>query len=261
VNPRAVFDRLFESAEAGLSPEERAARRRRRSSVIDFVRDDAGRLNGQVGVRDRLKIDEYLTAVRELERSIEEAPEVTCDLPDRPEGADSNHQDYVRQMLDLVVLAFRCDLTRVVTFMMGNGGSNRSYGFLGHSGSHHEYSHHRNDTNKLRALSDIGRFQMAQVAYLAKKLRNIDDGDGTNALDNSVLYFSSELEDGDAHGHENMPCLMVGKGGGLLDTGKHVRVDPSTEQGDVLLTLLKTVGVDQLSFGDHGTRVVDDMLV
>jgi hypothetical protein len=259
INPRAAFDRLFQGAEAGLTPEEREARRRRRSSVLDFVRGDASRLQSKLGARDRQKLDEYLTSVRELERGIEDAPDVTCSFPDRPAGADSEVQKYVRQMLDLVVLAFRCDLVRVASFMFGNGASNRSYSFIGHSGGHHEYSHHQNDAGKLQALADIGRFEVAQLAYLAKELDKIDEGDGT-ALDNSVLFMSSELEDGNAHSHTNMPLLLLGKGGGMLDTGRHVRVEDSTEFGDVFLTLLRTVGVEQASFGQTGTRVIDSLV-
>lgn len=260
VSPRAAFDRLFQSADAGLTPEEREARRRRRLSVLDFVREDAVRLDQKLGVTDRRKLDEYMTSVRELERSISDAPVVTCDLPERPAGADDDLQTYIRQMLDLVVLAWRCDLTRVATLMIGNAASDRSYGFLGHPGTHHEYSHHQSDPDKLEALADIGRFQVAQLAYLAKKLDAIDEGDGT-ALDNSVLFFSSELEDGNDHNHENLPCLLVGKGGGMLDTNRHIEVDPSTEMGDVLITLLRTVGVHVESFGQYGTGVVDEMLV
>jgi hypothetical protein len=260
INPRAAFDRLFQGAEADLSPEERAARKRRRLSVLDFVRSDASRLNARVGARDRAKLDEYMTSVRELERSIDEAPEVTCSFPDQPAGADVDVQKYVRQMMDLMVLAFRCDLTRVGSLMFGNGGSNRAYSFLGHPGGHHEYSHHQNDDGKLKALADINRFQIAQLAYFAKKLDAIDEGDGT-ALDNTVMFTSSELQDGNAHNHDDMPVLLLGRGGGMLDTGRHVRVDDSLEFGDVFLTMLRTIGMEAASFGQFGTRVIDELLV
>lgn len=259
VNPRAVFDRLFAGADAGLSEAERQARRRRRMSVLDFVRDDTLRLEQRLGTADRRKLDEYLTGVRELERSIEQAPPVQCAFPERPQGKDADVEKHVRQMLDLAVLAFQCDLTRVATFMLGNGGSNRGYGFLGHPGGHHEYSHHQGDPDKHAALIDIGRFEVAQLAYVLEKLAAIPEGDGT-VLDNSLVFFSSEIEDGNSHRHDNMPVLLAGRAGGLVDAGKHVRAAPSTEVGDVLLTMLHTVGIEQASFGEYGTRLVPEML-
>ncbi len=259
VNPRAVFDRLFQGAEADLSPQQRADRRRRRLSVLDFVTQDSARLNDKLGTDDRQKLDAYLTSVRELEQSIFSPPQVSCEFPARPEGADADFESYLHQMLDLVALAFACDLTRVATFMIGTAASNRSYRFLGHPGGHHEYSHHQNDPGKLQALADIGRFEVAQVAYLAGKLDAISEVDGS-ALDNSALFLSSELTDGNAHNHDNVPCLLVGGGGGVLNTNQHVRVSSDTEVGDVFLTLLRTVGITRSSFGQYGTHVVDALL-
>lgn len=260
VNPRAVFDRLFAGADAGLSEQERQARRRRRLSVLDFVREDTGRLEQKLGAADRQKLDEYLTGIRELERGIEQAPPTQCAFPERPQGRDDDVTTYVRQMLDLAILAFQCDLSRVVTFMLGNAGSNRSYGFLGHPGGHHEYSHHQGDPDKHRALTDIGRFEVAQLAYLLEKMAAVSEGNGT-LLDNSLVFFSSEIEDGNSHGHEDLPLLLAGRAGGVVDAGKHARVQAPTEIGDVLLTMLRAVGVEQASFGEYGRSLVPEMLV
>ena len=259
VNPRAVFDRLFAGADAGLTAEQIAQRRRRRASILDFVRDDARALQARLGASDNAKLDEYLTGVRELEQRIEAAPTTsTCAFPARPAGADADVEGYVKQMLDLAALSMQCDLTRVATFMLGNGGSNRSYGFLGHPGGHHEYSHHQGDPDKLQALADIGRWEISMVAHLMQRLRDIPEGDG-NALDNSLLFFSSELEDGNSHGHDEMPVLLVGKGGGMIDAGQHLRIE-NAELGDVFLTMLKSIGVEQASFGEYGTRVLDEII-
>ncbi len=260
VNPRAVFDRLFAGADAGLTEEQKQKRRRRRLSILDFVRDDTKRLQGRLGNTDRRKLDEYLTGVRELERGIETAQPTQCAFPERPDGPDADVETYVRQMLDLTALAMQCDLVRVGTFMLGNGGSNRPYGFIGHPGGHHEYSHHQGDPDKLQALADIGRFEVAQLAYLLGKMAAVQEGDGT-LLDNSAVFFSSEIEDGNTHSHENLPVLLAGKGGGLLNSGNHMALDPSTEIGDVLLTMLHTAGVDVASFGDYGHRVLTEILV
>lgn len=259
VNPRAVFDRLFAGADAGLTEEQVAQRRRRRSSILDFVREDTRTLNGRLGTGDKAKLDEYLTGIRDLERRIENVQPNTCSFPERPQGADAEVETYVKQMLDLAALAMQCDLTRVATFMLGNGGSNRSYGFLGHPGGHHEYSHHQGDEDKLQALADIGRWEITMVAHLLQRLRDIPEGDG-NVLDNSLLFFSSELEDGNSHGHDEMPVLLVGKGGGIIDAGQHVRIE-NAELGDVFMTMLKSIGVEQASFGEYGTRVLDEIVV
>lgn len=258
VNPRAVFDRLFAGADAGLTAEQVAQRRRRRSSILDFVRDDTRTLSARLGSGDKAKLDEYLTGIRDLERRIENVQPNTCSFPERPQGADADVETYVKQMLDLAALAMQCDLTRIATFMLGNGGSNRSYGFLGHPGGHHEYSHHQGDPDKLQALADIGRWELSMVAHLMQRLRDIPEGDG-NALDNTLLFFSSELEDGNSHGHDEMPVLLVGKGGGMIDAGQHLRIE-NAELGDVFLTMLKSVGVEQASFGEYGTRVLDEII-
>jgi hypothetical protein len=257
VNPRAAFDRLFAAADAGLTEQERQVRRRRRLSILDAVKDDTARLHGRLGVTDRRKLDDYLSGVRELELRVEDATLSTCSFPDKPQGADQNPDAYVRQMLDLIVLAARCDLTRVASFMMGNGGSNRSFGFLGHPGGHHEYSHHQGNEANLQALADIGRWEVGHFAYLAQQLDAIDDGDGT-ALDNTVMFLSSELSDGNRHNHDDMPVLMAGSAGGALRTGVHVEVQ--ADMGDLFLTIARAHGIERQSFGDDGRRVLTELL-
>lgn len=255
-NPRAVFDRLFQASDATLSPRAREDKRRRRRSVLDFVTGDARRLKNQLGADDRRRLDDYLTGVRELERRVEAQATATCEVPTAPDGASADTEEYVRQMLDLAVVAFRCDLTRVCTFMLGNGGSNRPYGFLGHPGAHHEYSHHNNEKEKLTALEDIGRWEVAQLAYLMEQLDAIDDG-GASLLARSGVVFGSEIEDGNAHTHTNIPLLIGGGFNGALKLGEHLTLPDDTELGDVHLTLLQAAGVDASTFGDDGRKVVD----
>ncbi len=259
-NPRALFDRLFSASDAGLTPEQREARRRRRSSILDFVLADASRLQRRLGATDQRKLDEYMTGVRELEIRVHSPDlDAVCAFPDRPAGVPGDVEQYVRTMCDLMVLAFKCDLTRVATFMLGNGGSNRSYGFLGHGGSHHEYSHHKDQRANLDALTDIGRWEVAQLAYLMQKMAEVDEGDGT-MLDRSSIFFSSEISDGNAHNHEDMPVLVGGKGGGLVRSGRHVVVSEGTPVANLFLSLLRTVSVERASFGDDGTTALTDVL-
>ena len=144
--------------------------------------------------------------------------------------------------------------------MDANGGSNRSYGFLGHPGGHHEYSHHQDDPDKLQALADIGRWEISMLGHLLARMQSTVEADGTTMLDNSLVFFSSEIADGNRHEHEELPIVLAGKGGGLVDAGRHVRAE-NAEVGDVLLTMLKSVGVEQASFGEYGTRVLDEILV
>jgi len=254
-NPRAAFDRLFQSSDAALSPQAREDKRRRRRSVLDFVADDSRRLQRALGKDDRARLDNYLTGVRELERRVETQATTTCEVPTAPEGAAVDTQEYIRQMLDLIVTAFRCDLTRVATFMLGNGGSNRPYGFLGHPGSHHEYSHHNNDKAKIAALEDIGRFEVAQFAYLMEQLAAVDDG-GVSLLDRSGLLFGSELEDGNSHSNQNIPLLVGGRLEGQLKTGEHLVLPTTTELGDVHLTMLQAAGLAVATVGEDGRRAV-----
>lgn len=260
VNPRAVFDRLFAGADAGLTAEQVAQRRRRRSSILDFVREDTRALRPKLGTGDRAKLDEYLTGIRDLEQRIENVQPTQCAFPERPQGADADIEAYVKQMMDLCALAMQCDLTRVASFMLGNGGSNRSYGFIGHPGGHHEYSHHQGDPEKLQALADIGRWEISMMGYLLEKMNSVVEADGNTILDNSLVFFSSEIEDGNSHSHDELPVVLAGRGGGLIDSGQHVRVE-NGEIGDVFMTMLKSVGVEQASFGEYGTRTLDEILI
>ena len=259
-NPKTVFDRLFAATDLTLSPEDRAAKRRRRRSVLDFVSDDASRLKGKLGTDDRRRMDEYLTGVRELEVRINRSEEdTTCAVPNAPGGASTDTTQTIDTMLDLVVAATRCDLVRSVSFMLGNAGSNRAYGFLGHAGAHHEFSHHGGAEEKLDALTAIGRFEVTRYARFLEKLAKIDEG-GESVLQRSAVLFGSELSDGDRHNHDDLPLLVAGGLGGALAGGQHRRLADGTELGDVHLTLLRAAGVDVGTFGEDGRQVQTAML-
>lgn len=252
IDPRSAFDRLF----AGTDPAETVAQRERRKrlkhSVLDYVKADAQRLQSKLGARDRAKLDEYLTGVREIEQRLDGPGAAVCSFPPRPDGVPLDTTAYVRLMLDIVATAFACDITRVATFMLANAGTGRSYPFLGFSDAHHEISHHQGDATKQAKLQAIDTWEVTQLAYLLEKLKGIDEG-GRSVLFNSAVFFSSEIEDGNSHFHGNLPVLVAGNGAGSIAPGRHLRVPDATPIANLFLALMASVGVDAPAFGDDGT--------
>lgn len=258
VNPQVVWDILFGGFDPKASAEEQARQKTYRTSVLDYVLGEANSLSGKLGTTDRRKLDEYMTGVSELEKKIQKTGMgPVCTAIDRP-PADLPYPEHVKLMLDLIALAVQCDSTRVVTFMIGNAGSNRSYPFLYANGvaisqGHHEISHHQDLQENFDKLTEIGRWEVEQYAYLLGKLNAIDEGNGVTALDTSAVFFSSEIEDGNAHRHENMPVLVGGSLGGTFTTGQHVVVADKTPMANLFTSLLKGIGAPVDTFGDDGT--------
>ena len=253
VNPQVVFDRLFGGFDSQITDVERARRRAYKRSVLDAVLADAADLHPKLGKGDQHKVDEYLTGIRELEVRLEDTSDgPTCDLPSRPPKRLA-YPDHVRLMSDLMVLALQCDLTRVITFMLGNAASTRPYPFLGVSGAHHEISHHQNKEENFEALSVIDTWEVEQLAYLLRAMDAVQDGPGKSLLDNSLVMFSSEIEDGNRHGHTNLPVLLAGGQGGRVPTGRHLVYDNSEPIADLFISMLDSVDVGVDGFGDNGT--------
>ncbi len=257
ISPRLVFERLFSSANPTVAGEESARRQRFRKSVLDFVMDDARDLSAKVGGSDKQKIDEYLTAVREIEMRVE-AAERSVKLAqdagliegyDVPEQVPESFSEHSTLMMDLMALAFQTDTTRVSTCMLANEGSNRAYRNLSISRGHHELSHHQNNPDNLRQIRDINTFHVQQFAYLINKLKSIPDGEGT-LLDNCMLLYGAALADGDRHEHENLPLLMAGRGGGSILPGRHIRYANETPMCNLLLSMLQRAGVNAQRHGD-----------
>jgi hypothetical protein len=249
-NPQNAFDRLFQGADAQLSAEERERRRLLRLSILDAVREDARLLRLDLGPTDRRKLDEYLTGVRELEQRIAATTGSAC-VATEPEPA-SDHRERVRAMVDVMVLAFRCDVTRVITFMQANAGSNQTYPWLGVNDGHHQVSHHQNDPANHAALQAIDTWEVEQFASLLQQLAAIQEPGGS-LLDSALVFFSSEIEDGDAHRHTNMPVLLAGRGGGAVSPGRHLRWSSERRVADLFLTILSAFGIARPSFGLDGT--------
>lgn len=249
-NPQSAFDRLFQGADAALSAEERERRRHFRLSVLDAVLEDAHRLRLELGGSDRGKLDEYLTGVRELELRVEANAGAACTVP-RPE-APADHRERVRAMCDIMALAFRCDVTRVITFMQSNAGSNLTYPWLGVNDGHHQMSHHQGNPANHAALQAIDTWEVEQFAYLLGQLAAIPEPGGS-VLDSSLVFFSSEIEDGDRHSHVNLPVLLAGRGGGAVQPGRHLSWSSERKLADLFLTILAAFGIPRASFGLDGT--------
>ncbi len=247
-NPRQVFDRLFGSD----SGTDRARRERQRRSILDYVRADSASLQNQLGASDRRKLEEYFTAIRDIENRIERAarmPQPATPTVQLPASVPSNYQEHIRLLCDLLVLAFQTDSTRVATFVFANEGSNRAYAFMGVPEGHHDLSHHGNDAAKLAKIRQINTFHMTQYAYLLDKLKSIREGDGT-LLDHCMLVYGSGNSDGNRHNHDDLPILLAGKGCGNLRTGRHVRYRHDTPLNNLWLALLERMSCNIDRLGD-----------
>ncbi|MEZ4463102.1 MAG: DUF1552 domain-containing protein [bacterium] len=256
VNPGSLFNRMFGGSDPRLTQEQIAKKRRYRRSILDFVREDAERLQPRLGQKDRQKIQEYLDSVREVERSIDLAEAQQCVPGVRPERPDSVGQR-IEQMADLMALAFQCDLTPVITFMFGNAGSNRSFTELGIAEGHHQLSHHQGAAENHAKLQIIGTHEVEVFARFLGRLRAIEEPGGGTVLDNSVIFFSSEIEDGNAHRHENLPILLAGGASGQLAGGRHLVKEGKPPIADLFITLAGYAGVELAAFGDEGTGAMD----
>jgi hypothetical protein len=254
-DPRLIFERLFENGRPDESEATRVRRAQVGRSVLDFVLEDAKRLDRRLGAADQRKLDEYLSAVRELERRVERSgnskPGVTLK---KPEETPETYKEHLRLLADLLVLAFQTDQTRVATFVFANEGSNRNYAFLGVPEGHHELSHHGNDPAKHEKLKKINRFHVEQVAYLLERLRSVKEADGT-LLDRCMILYGSGIGDGNRHDHEDLPLLLAGGGAGTLSPGRHVRFPKGTPATNLHLSLLERLGVGIDSLGDSTGRL------
>lgn len=253
VNPKVVFDRLFAGFDSQITEAERARRKAYERSVLDTVLEDANALHGKLGTGDRHKVDEYLTGIRELEVRLESSQDgPTCNVPSRPPRRLA-YQDHVKVMSDLMVLALQCDLTHVITFMLGNAASTRAYPFLGVSGAHHEISHHQNKEENFEALTVIDTWEIEQLGYLLRAMDAVQDGPQSTLLDNSLVMFSSEIEDGNRHGHTNLPVLLAGGQGGRVPTGRHLVYENQEPIADLFISIMDTMDARVDTFGDDGT--------
>ena len=257
-NPRLVFERFFGAGSKDERKKGFELRNQRQRSILDFVMEDAKALNQQLGRNDQLKLDEYMNGVREIERRIEKAEKFGLpEVPDAktPEGIPGDYEEHVRLMMDMLVLAFETDSTRVATFLLAHDGSNRSFKEIGVPDGHHSISHHQKNPELLEKLAKIDLFYSRQFAYFLEQLKSRKDVDGKSILHNSMIVWGSGLADPDRHSHTNLPVLVAGQGGGTIKTGIHTDLGQDTPMSNLFLSLLDRAGIKEERFGDSTGRV------
>ena len=258
-HPRIVFERLF--GEGGSAAERRAALQRR-SSLLDWVRDDVLRLQAKLGPEDRTRVDQYLDTVREVERRVQRAEASAADQPlpdlDRPAGVPAAYADHARLMFDLQVLALQGDVTRVITFQLARETSNRTYPEIGVPDPHHPLTHHGNDPDRVARMAKINAFHVSLFGYFLEKLKATPEGNGS-LLDHVLYLYGSGMGDPNVHDHINLPTLVAGGGAGKLKGARHIKYAEPTPLANLHLTLLEKVGVRMDAFADS-TGKIDELL-
>jgi hypothetical protein len=242
-NPREVFLRLF-------GGEDRNTKSNETASLLDFIVDQTHALQKDLGPNDRAVLDSHLTAVRETEQRLP-APLPLPDgaLPPMPKGPLRDFDKQVDLMFDMIALAYRADLTRVVSFMMAAEGTNQTYEHIGVPDSFHPVSHHANDLERIEKLVRIQTWHTERFAEFLGKLAAVQDGEGT-LLDNSLFLYGSNMSNSNVHNNFPLPTLLIGGGAGKLSGGRHLSLPDPTPIANLHLTLLGKAGVEQKSFGD-----------
>jgi Protein of unknown function (DUF1552) len=245
INPRAVFERLFGDGDS-TDPAARLASLNEQRSILDYIAGDVDRLKGGLGASDCGKLTEYLEAIRDVERRIQMAEEqnATLTLPvmERPASIPEEFEAHARLMMDLMVLAYQTDMTRVASCMFAREASNRSYRSIGVPDGHHSMTHHDNDPVKIEKVVKINRLHVETFAYLLQKMQSTPDGDGT-LLDHSMILYGSSISDGNAHTHDELPLVLVGGACGQITGGRHLRFPSDTPMNNLLLTMLFKAGL------------------
>ena len=286
-NPKAAFDRMF-SAKKNVKPKKLGApvsdpgkfaptsppseEKSLDQSVLDLVLNDAKSLRNKIGGTDQRKLDEYLDSVRALEKRIEHAekeandaaksaiakkpgiysPIIEFAIPSEP---PSGFPERAKLMMDLMVLAFQTDTTRIATFMFGNGATGQTYPHIGVSASHHEISHHQNNPAKLEDLTKINTHHIELFYYMLQKMKGLNDGKGT-LLDNSMIMYGSAISDGDRHNHDDLPILLAGRGGGTINSGRVI--DTKSNMCDLFLAIAARAGCQLEKHGDS-TKMMEGL--
>lgn len=258
-DPRLAFERLFKSDNEKEDEISRKLRLEENKSILDFVFEDAKRLNKKLGRTDQLKLDEYLTGVREIERRISFIEKQNIEFTEfnkfnNLNQLPSDYGEHIRLMGELMVLAFQTDTTRVSTFMFANEGSNRSYKMVGVNDGHHEMSHHQKNPEKLQALHKINKFHVEQLAFILKRLNSIQEGDKT-LLENSMIVYGAGICDGDRHNHDDLPILLAGNAGGKIHRGGSIDLPNNTPMTNLFLTMADKLNITLDKIGDSSGKL------
>ncbi len=257
-NPRFAFERLFGAGSPGERGKSLRQRLEQQRSILDFVVDDTRALGDELGSRDRQKLDEYLTGVREIERRIQQAerfrdaPDPACEAP---VGIPASFLEHVQLMYDLLFLAFRTDSTRIATFLLSYESSNRTFPDIAVTEGHHNLSHHQGKKETLEKIAKIDLWYAQQLARFLEKLDEAKDVDGRSMLHNSIIVYGSGNGDGNRHNHNNLPFILAGGGGGSLSPGRYLKLK-AQPMNNIYLSLLDRMGVSGLQrHGDSTGRI------
>ena len=256
LDPRTLFERLFGRGPA-LSPEVREKRNRYRRSILDFVMEDTRKLQSDLGPTDRRKLEEYLSSIREIEMQIGKAESDNAHVDpgmDKPYGIPADFSEHFKLMTDMITVAFRADLTRVVTFLVTREGTSRPYREIGIPDGHHPLTHHRNDPGLMEKVAQINTYHVKQFAAWVEKLKSASEGEGS-LLDNSMIVYGAGLADGNRHSHEDLPTLIAGRAGGAFKTGRRIIYRRETPMSNLFLTMMDRMGVQAEHFGDATGRL------
>ena len=256
-DPRLVFDQLFG---VGATADQRAARRRRDRSILDFVTEATSRLQNTLGAADRARLSDYLDDVREVERRIQKVEAQNAsgeerEIPDAPAGVPDSYEEHVKLMFDLQAIAFASDITRVSAFKMSRDVSNRVFREAGVTTGFHIASHHQDRDERILEFAKINRYHVGMLPYFLKRLKETADGE-SNLLHNSVIVYGSPMGNSNVHNHKRCPLLFAGHAGGKLKGNWHIKTPDGTPMANAMLSMLQMVGLEIESFGDS-TRAME----
>lgn len=250
IDPAIAFERLFGT---DADPAVRAAKLRRRASILDLVRADSKRLARQLGVEDTRKLDEYETSVRELERRVRraqtEADQAYRPDADAPKGIPPSYTEHIDLMYDMMILAFRSDSTRISTFALATEGTNRAHPEIGVKEGHHHLSHHKGEENMVDHIRKIDRFYVERFAAFVQRMADTPDGEGS-LLDNTMVLYGCGIGDGNRHNHDDLPIITAGNAGGHVPTGRLIASPNETPLCNLYVSMLERMGCDIAGFGD-----------
>jgi hypothetical protein len=254
-HPRLVFENLF-GEEGGTA--DRKASLKKRASLLDSVTDELARLQKSLGPKDRSRVSQYMEAVRDVERRIQQAEAAAGENPlpdlDRPTGVPAAYADHARLMFDLQMLAMQGDITRVITFQLARETSTRAYTEIGVSEGHHPLTHHGGDPDKIAKVAKINRFHVSLFAEFLEKLQATPEGNGS-LLDHVLYLYGSGMGNPNVHDHVNLPIIVAGGAAGNMHGGRHLRYSEPTPLANLHLTMLDKVGVRIDSFADSNGKV------
>jgi hypothetical protein len=254
INPRMVFERLFGG---GGTRDDRLARMKTDRSLLDFVADDLRDIQAGIGPRDRVRLDQYLNHVREIERRIQRAEqqaESLLSVPNAPVGVPESFEDHVTLLFDLLGIAFQADLTRVFTFMLGRELSQRTYPHIGVTEPHHSISHHGNRPPAIEAHATVNTYHVTLFAKFVERLRSTADGE-TSLLDQSLILYGSGMGNGNVHSADLLPTLVVGRAAGSVQGGRHIVGGTLTPNADLLISIAEKLDVGLERFGGNKGRI------